>query len=108
MGLNIKYKIERTNDSKLTEYGKDFMKIKFNSGDNLPLGKILKLRMLAVIVRSVFQKDGKYYPQVFLDKCLCKIQMLEYDRIDISEGIDINKTIALKECDICHYWYFLD
>ena len=33
--------------------------------------------------------------------------MLEYDRIDISEGIDINKTNASKECDICHYWYFL-
>ena len=31
--------------------------------------------------------------------------MLEYDRIDISEGIDIGKT---RECDICHYWYFLD
>ena len=34
--------------------------------------------------------------------------MLEYDRIDISEGIDINKTNASKEHDICHYWYFLD
>ena len=34
--------------------------------------------------------------------------MLEYDRIDISEGIDINNTNASKECDICHYWYFLD
>ena len=32
--------------------------------------------------------------------------MLEYDRIDISEGIDENITSALKECDICHYWYF--
>ena len=32
--------------------------------------------------------------------------MLEYDRIDISEGIDINKTILSKKCDICHYWYF--
>ena len=31
--------------------------------------------------------------------------MLEYDRIDISEGIDIVKT---NKCDICHYWYFLD
>ena len=31
--------------------------------------------------------------------------MLEYDRIDISEGIDINKTNASKECKICHYWY---
>ena len=33
--------------------------------------------------------------------------MLYYDRIDVSEGIDINKTSASKECDICHYWYFL-
>ena len=32
--------------------------------------------------------------------------MLEYGRIDISEGIDINKTNASKECDICHYWFF--
>ena len=34
--------------------------------------------------------------------------MLEDDRIDISEGIDINKTNTSKECDICHYWNFLD
>ena len=34
--------------------------------------------------------------------------MLEYNRIDISEGIDVNKTSASKECDICHYWYFKD
>ena len=34
--------------------------------------------------------------------------MLEYDRIDISEGIDVNKTRESKECDIYHYWYFKD
>ena len=35
--------------------------------------------------------------------------MLEYNRIDISEGIDINKSNdKSKECDICHYWYLLD
>ena len=34
--------------------------------------------------------------------------MLEYERIDISEGIDINKTNKSKECMLCHYWYFLD
>ena len=34
--------------------------------------------------------------------------MLYYDRIDVSEGIDINKTSVSKECDIFHYWYFLD
>ena len=34
--------------------------------------------------------------------------MLEYDRIDISEGTDINKTNASKECKFCHYLYFKD
>ena len=34
--------------------------------------------------------------------------MLEYDRIDISEGINVNQTNASKESDICHYWYFKD
>ena len=34
--------------------------------------------------------------------------MLLYERIHISEGIDINKTNASKECDLCHYWYFRD
>ena len=34
--------------------------------------------------------------------------MLEYDRIDISEGINIKKTNASKECKICHYWDFKD
>ena len=34
--------------------------------------------------------------------------MLYYDRIDVSKGIDINKTVASNKCDICHFWYFFD
>ena len=34
--------------------------------------------------------------------------MLYYDGIDLSEGIDVNKTSASKECDICRFWCFLD
>ena len=34
--------------------------------------------------------------------------MLYYDKIDVSERIDVNKTSASKKCDICHYWYFLN
>ena len=34
--------------------------------------------------------------------------MLYYDRIDVTEGIDVNKTTESKECNICHYWYFLN
>ena len=46
------------------------MKIKFSSNDNLPIKKMLKLHNLTVIVLSVFEKDGKYYPQLFLGECL--------------------------------------
>ena len=35
-------------------------------------------------------------------------KVLEYNRIDIPEGIDINKTNKSKKCMLCHYWYFLD
>ena len=34
--------------------------------------------------------------------------MLQYEKIDVSEGIDTNKTSASKECMLCHYWYFKD
>ena len=36
------------------------------------------------------------------------IKLLYYDRIDVSKRIDVNKTSKSKECDICHYWYFLN
>ena len=39
---------------------------------------------------------------------ISSIKMICYDRIDLSEGIDVNRTSALKECDVCHYWYFLN
>ena len=34
--------------------------------------------------------------------------MLYFDRIDVSEGIDVNKAMASKDCDTYHYWYFLN
>ena len=49
------------------------MKIKFISDDNLPLNKMLKLHMLTVIVRSVFEENSKYYPQVFWEECLYEV-----------------------------------
>ena len=69
----IKNEIETINGGKKGEYGKDFMKIKFDTDDNLPLNKPLKLPMLTVIVRSVFEEDGKLYPQIYLDECLYEL-----------------------------------
>ena len=49
------------------------MKIRFESDDNLPLNNILKLHILTAIVRSVFEEDDKYYPQVFLNEYLYEV-----------------------------------
>ena len=61
------------NSIKAGEYEKDFMKIKFNSDDNLPSNKILKLHNMKIIVRSVFEDNGKCYLQIFLDECLYEL-----------------------------------
>ena len=61
----IKYLIETINEGKSGKHEKNFMKIKFDSDDNLPLNKMLKLHILTVIVRSVFEEDVNYYLQDF-------------------------------------------
>ena len=44
---------------------------------------------------------------IFLNECLYIINDI-FDTIDVFEGTDVNKTSASKECDVCHYWYFLN
>ena len=67
----IKYEI-KTNSGKENDYRKDYMKIKFDSDDDLPLNKLLKFHAMTIIIRSVFE-DGKLYPQLFLDGTLYEL-----------------------------------
>ena len=69
----IKSCIEKVNNNKSREYEKDYMKIKFNSDDKLPLNKQLKFLSVDLVIRSVLKDDGKYYPQAFLDDCLYEL-----------------------------------
>ena len=62
----IKNKIKAINGGKENNYGKDYMKIKFNSDDDLPLNKPLKFHAMTIIIRSVFEEDSKHYPQILL------------------------------------------
>ena len=66
----IKDSIEKINDSELGEEEKDSMKIKANCDDDIPLNSQLNLLSIIVIIRNIFEKDGKYYPQIFLDEFL--------------------------------------
>ena len=79
----IKNEIKAINDGKendcgkKNDYRKDYMKIKFNSNDDLPLNKPLKFHVMTIIVRSVFEEGGQLYPQVFLDDCLYQLEEWE-------------------------------
>ena len=57
------------------DYRRDYMKIKFNSGDKLPLNKPLKFHNMTITIRSVFEEDGKLYLQVFLDDTLYELNI---------------------------------
>ena len=58
----VQDQIELISGNKPIEYRKDFMKIKFESDDDLPLGKILSISVCVIIVGSFFQEDNTYYP----------------------------------------------
>ena len=68
-----KSETETMNEGKKGEYDKDFMKIKFDTDDNLPLYKTLKLHNMTIIIKSVFEEDRVFYPQSYLDECLYEL-----------------------------------
>ena len=69
----IRDKIKEINSDEC-DYEKDYMKIKFNSDDDLPLNKPLKFHLMTITIRSVFEGDGKLDPKVFLDYTLYELK----------------------------------
>ena len=61
-GINNEIETINSDECNSVEYGKDFMKIKFNTDDNLTLNKPLKLRLLTIIIVRCIFGDGKFYP----------------------------------------------
>ena len=55
------------------DYDEKYIKIKFNSDDELFLNKTIEIPSIAIVIRSIFIENSKYYPQIFLDKCLYKL-----------------------------------
>ena len=58
----IKEQIELITGDKVTNYSKDFMKIRFNTNDDLPLNKIINIPVCVVITSSIFKEDNEYHP----------------------------------------------
>ena len=69
----IKKEIETINGGKKIECGKDFYRIRLESNDNLPRNRPVKLQLLTMIIRCVFSKYDKFYPQLFLDDALYEL-----------------------------------
>ena len=73
----IQNKIENINDGECNsvewKYGKGFKKIKFDTDVDSPWNKPLKLHLLVIIVRCIFEEDSNFYPQFYLDECLCAL-----------------------------------
>ena len=69
--------IEKIKEISIDEcnYEKDYMNIKYNSDDGLPLNKPLKFHNMTITIRSVFKKDGKLFPQVFQDDTLYELSI---------------------------------
>ena len=70
----VKNKIKEVSDNDF-DYQKDYMKIKFNSNDDLPLNKPLKFHLMTITIRFVFEEDVKLYPQLFLDDSLYELNV---------------------------------
>ena len=66
---SVKNEIKTINGGKKFEYAKNFMKIKFNSDDDMPLDEPLKVPAIIIVVKSVSEEDGKFHPQIYLDEC---------------------------------------
>ena len=70
----IRNKIKKLSGNEC-DYEKDYMKIKFNSDDDLPLNKQSKFHNMIITITSVFEEDGKLYPQVFSDNTLYELNV---------------------------------
>ena len=67
-------KIKKISNDK-RDYEIDYMKIKFNSDEDLPLNKSLNSHIMTITIRYVFEEDGKLYPEVFLDDTLYELSI---------------------------------
>ena len=68
----IRAKIEEITGD-IVQFDKEYMRIKFESNDNLPTDNAVNMHLVTIIIRRVFAQNGKFYPQFFLDDALYEL-----------------------------------
>ena len=77
---------------------KNYDVISFDTDYILSLNSIINIRSLTIIIKSVFKDNNKFYPQIYLTDCRYKTyKMLEYTKIDSSEGIDVKNVMRHQD-----------
>ena len=103
----FKNEIETINGGKEGKYGKDFIKTKFDTEDDLPLNKPLKRRILTIIVKSVFEEDSNFYPQFYqTNVCMSYKQWYSMTELKILKQLIFLKLINQKNMKSFIYNYF--
>ena len=83
-------------------YDEKYIKIKFNSDNELPLNKLIEILSMIIVVRVVFHENTKYYPQVFLDECLYKLWIIViYDLLMMFMNLSDIAILKIKNADYC-------
>ena len=111
------------------DYDEKYMKIKFNSDDELPLNKAIETPSMIIIVRTVFHENNKYYPQVSLEECLYKLRIIwkcyifielmfvkesmlkqvhQKSVIFVTIGISWIKVLSFKQLSAIDTWFIND
>ena len=100
---NIKDIIENKGGKPFSNFVNDNLTFKIDTDDDIPLNKVL-IFVVVILSKSVIEQDFDYYLQIYLED----EKMIEHDRIDLDEDIDVNKTSNSRERWLCHFWYFLN
>ena len=116
--------VDNDQQSKYYQVWKEILKIINGGHDELklhekirpiePIEHVFKIPSITIVIKSLIEKNNKFYLEISLNHCLYEnyfkehINMLEYNRIDLSEGIDVNKCEdTSRKCNLCHYYYFV-
>ena len=76
------------------------MKIRFGSDDDLPLGKTLNILDMIIVTASVYEKNGKYYPHIFLHKCFYELQKW-YNMKELMFQKELTFTKQIHQKSVC-------
>ena len=85
------------------DYDEKYMKIKLNSHDKLSLNKTIDITSMILVVRAVFHENTKYYPQVFLDECLNKLNIGKKQKYNLQ-----NKKFLYFTCFFINHHCIID